>query len=203
MALGYVLGKASSKLLKTPLNIPLILTLSVIPDTDIIVEHINGLAPILPHRGPFHSFLVSLIVFIPIFAAYRKSAVPYFVALVQHSLIGDYLTGGQLQLFWPITQQKYGIAASIFSIENVALESTLFVVSLATLLKSRDIVALFQRLKSNLILAIPTFTVLLPTFLNYPLDVPIWLIPPHIIYMAIFLSAVINELAQLLRRGNM
>ena len=135
MALGHILGKTSSKFLKTNLNIPLVLTLSIIPDIDILAEHVPALAPILQHRGPAHSLVVSFIIFIPFFAVYRKTAVPYFIALVQHALIGDYLTGAGLQLFWPISQQRFGLAgASIMSAENVALEFSLFVVSIAILL---------------------------------------------------------------------
>ncbi|MGA3192699.1 MAG: metal-dependent hydrolase [Candidatus Bathyarchaeia archaeon] len=200
MSLGYILGKTSSKFLKTNLNIPLVLTLSILPDMDILAEHVPGLAPILQHRGPTHSFVVSFIIFIPFFVVYRKTAVPYFIALVQHALIGDYLTGGGLQLFWPISQQRFGLAgASIMSAENVALEFSLFVVSLAILLITLDIVALFQAHRSNLILVIPIFTVLLPTFLSYPLTVPAWLIVPHLVYMVLFAASVIFELPRLFR----
>jgi membrane-bound metal-dependent hydrolase YbcI (DUF457 family) len=200
MALGHILGKGSSKFLKTKLNIPLVLTLSVIPDVDILAERVPALAPILRHRGPAHSFVVSLIIFIPFFVLYRKTAVPYFIALVQHALIGDYLTGGGLQLLWPISQQRFGLAwASIMSPENVALECILFVVSIALLLITRDMVALFQAHRSNLILMIPTFTVLLPTFLSYPLRVPAWLIVPHLVYMLLFSASVVVELWRFFR----
>jgi len=199
MALGHILGKTSSKFLKTNLNIPLVLTLSIIPDIDILAEHVPALSPILPHRGPAHSFIVSLIIFIPFFAVYRKTAVPYFIALVQHALIGDYLTGGGLQLLWPISQQGFGTGASIMSAENVALEFSLFVVSIAILLITRDIVALFQAHRPNLILMIPIFTVLLPTFLSYPLPVPAWLIVPHLAYLVLFAASVIFELPRFFR----
>jgi hypothetical protein len=194
IALGYILGKTSSKLLKTNVNVPLIVTLSVIPDIDILAEHVPALGPIFPHRGPTHSFVVALIIFVPFFAVYRKTAVPYFIALVQHALIGDYLTGAGLQLLWPISQMGFGTGASIVSAENVALESVLFLVSIAVLLISSDIFALFKARRSNIILAIPTFTVLLPTFLSYPLSVPAWLIVPHVVYMVIFAASVAFEL---------
>ncbi|HUW48612.1 MAG TPA: metal-dependent hydrolase, partial [Patescibacteria group bacterium] len=125
MALGYVLGKGSARLVKTNLNIPLALMLSVIPDIDILAEHIDGLASVIPHRGPIHSVLVALVVFIPIFIIYHKAALPYFIALIQHALIGDYFVGGQLELFWPITPQKFGFPTDIQSIQNVGLELSL------------------------------------------------------------------------------
>lgn len=198
MALGYILGKGSAKLVKIKLNVPLVLMLSIIPDVDILLQHINGLSSLIPHRGPLHSVVLAFIVFIPIFAYYRKTAAPYFVALIQHALIGDFLTGGQLELFWPITQQKFGFPTSIQSIQNVSLELSLFVVSLVLLVATKDIYNLFRPNKSNLILAIPTFTVLLPTFLNYPLQVPVLMIPPHVVYTLIFAGSILIELWALL-----
>lgn len=202
IALGYILGKASARSLKTDLNIPLAVTLSVIPDMDIILENI-GLAQVVPHRGPMHSFVAALIVFIPFFAIYRKKAFPYFLALVQHALIGDYLTGGRLQLLWPMTSQQFGTATSIFSLENVALEFLLFVSSVALLFVSRDLYVLFRPHRSNLVLTVPTFTVLLPIFLSYPLEVPALLILPHLVYTFMFLVIIVIEAVRLLRpQGN-
>jgi len=199
MALGYILGKGSARLVKTDLNIPLALMLSVIPDMDILAEHIDGLASVIPHRGPIHSVLVALVVFIPIFIIYHKAALPYFIALIQHALIGDYFAGGQLELFWPITQQKFGFPTSIQSVQNVGLELSLFAVSIILLLATKDLYKMLQPNKSNLILAIPTFTVLLPTFREYPLPVPILMIPPHVIYTIIFAASILIELWALLR----
>lgn len=199
MALGYILGKSSARLVKTNLNIPLVLVLSVIPDIDILAEHIDGLASVIPHRGPIHSVLVALVVFIPIFIIYRKAALPYFIALIQHALIGDYFIGGQLELFWPITQQKFGFPTDIKSIQNVGLELSLFTVSIILLLATKDLRKMLKPDRSNLILAIPTFTVLLPTFARYPLEVPILMIPPHVIYTIIFAASIIIELWTLLR----
>jgi membrane-bound metal-dependent hydrolase YbcI (DUF457 family) len=174
-------------------------TLSIIPDIDILAQHVPVLGNILPHRGPTHSFIVALIIFVPFFAVYRKTAVPYFIALIQHALIGDYLTGAGLQLLWPISQQGFGTGGSIMSAENITSECVLFVLSIAILLISRDVFALFHARRSNLILAIPAFTVLLPTFLSYPLSVPVWLVVPHLAYLVLFAASVVFELPRLLR----
>jgi membrane-bound metal-dependent hydrolase YbcI (DUF457 family) len=66
-AVGYILAKLTSKMTKTKFNIALILTLSVIPDVDILI-------PYVAHRGPTHSILMAFIVFIPIFALYHARA---------------------------------------------------------------------------------------------------------------------------------
>jgi hypothetical protein len=200
MSLGYILGKASARALKTNPNVPLLLVLSIFPDVDILSEHVTFLHDILPHRGPIHSVFLMLVLFIPIFAVYRKRALPYFIALVSHPLIGDYLTGGKLQLFWPLTSQTFGTATSITSAQNIALELMLFISAFALLFLSRDLFALFRPRLSNLLLAIPTFTVLLPIFLSYPLQVPSLLVFPHLVYLVVFISAIVISSVGMLRQ---
>jgi hypothetical protein len=200
LSLGYILGKASAKALKTNPNVPLLFVLSILPDVDILSEHVSGLHELLPHRGPLHSVFLMLIIFIPIFAVYRKSALPYLLALVSHPLIGDYLTGGKLQLLWPATSQTFGTTTSIVSAENITLEVMLFISAIALLLLTRDLSALLRPHLPNLTLAIPTFTVLLPIFLSYPLQVPGLLVLPHLVYMVLFLASISISIFGLLRR---
>lgn len=168
------------------MNIPLVLTLSIIPDADILI-------PFVEHRGPSHSIITATMIFIPLFALYRKTAFPYFVALVQHSLIGDYIAGGRVQLLWPLTSQFYGIEVGIESSTNITLEWLVFLTAAIVMLKTKDMRILLQPHNSNLILAIPTFTVLLPTFLAYPLNVPIALVPLHIACLILFLASLLID----------
>jgi hypothetical protein len=182
MALAYLLGKGSAKPLKVNLNIPLIIVLSIIPDLDIIF--FNEL-----HRGPTHSIITALLVFIPFFVIYRQKAVPYFLALASHSLIGDFFIGGHIMLFWPLSSNLYGnywFYIKIWDPINITLEWTLFAISTVIMFRNNDIFAFFQNNKSNLVLAIPIATVLLPTFVSYPLQVPILLITPHLFYLVLF-----------------
>jgi membrane-bound metal-dependent hydrolase YbcI (DUF457 family) len=192
LAFGYVSSKTSAKLLKTQLNIPLVLMLSIIPDIDILF-------PFLQHRGPTHSLIAASIVFIPIFIVYRKRAIPYLVALVQHSLVGDYIAGGRVQLLWPITTQDFGTSIDIRSPINITLEWVMFLTFIIVMLKTKDTAMFLQPHNSNLILFIPTFTVLLPPFLGFPLDVPISLIPPHIFYILLFSASIIIDLSKVLK----
>lgn len=142
-----------------------------------------------------------LAAFIPLFAVYGKKAVPYFLALAQHALIGDYVTSGTMgvQLFWPLTSQSYGIGIVIRSQTNVALEWIAFLAAVMIMIKTRDITKFFQTHKSNLLLSIPTFTTLLPTLASFPLGVPFWLVPPHIFYTVIFSIAIILAVPTLSR----
>jgi membrane-bound metal-dependent hydrolase YbcI (DUF457 family) len=189
IALAYLLGKASAKLLKVNLNIPLILVLSIIPDIDILFDFLFNSEI---HRGPTHSIIVAIVVFIPFFVLYRKRATPYFAALASHSLIGDFLIGGQLQLLWPLSTNEFGFTGiNIYHPINIALEFTLFAVALVVMLKTRDLFHFFRNNKLNLILIIPIFTVLLPTFVGYPLSVPILLVLPHLFYLVTFSIAVL------------
>jgi hypothetical protein len=174
----------SAKLFKTRFNIPAAFVLSIIPDVDLLF-------PFIEHRGPTHSVVVMLVVFVPLFAVYGKKAVPYFLALAQHALIGDFIAGGGVQLFWPLTTQPYGIAIAIRSQINVGIEWMAFLAAVIIMIKTRDITKFFQAHKSNLLLAIPTFTTLLPTLARFPLDVPLWLVPPHIFFTIIFSTAIV------------
>jgi hypothetical protein len=205
MALAYLLGKASAKLLKVSLNIPLILVLSVIPDIDILFDF---LLKSEIHRGPTHSIVVAIVVFIPFFVLYRQKAMPYFAALASHSLIGDFLIGGQVQLLWPLSPNKFGLHElgfpyiNIYNPINIALEFTLFAVALIVMLKTRDLFRFFRNNKLNLILIIPIFTVLLPTFASYPLRVPILLVLPHLFYLVLFSISVLITIVRILNRQN-
>ena len=198
LALGYILSKTSARLLKTKLNIPAVLMLSVIPDIDILIQR---LIPTFEHRGPTHSIIMAFIVFVPIFAVYRKKAAPYLIALISHSLIGDYMAGGQIQLLWPIATRYYGTGINIRSQTNTAIEWILFLISIIIILKTKDTATLFQPHNTNLMLTIPAFTLLLPTFLRFPLGVPTWLIPPHLAYMSIFSASIIIALFKALEQG--
>jgi len=197
MALAYLLGKPSAKILKVNLNIPLILVLSIIPDIDILF----GVSEF--HRGPTHSIIAALIVFIPVFAIYRRKAVPYFLALASHSLVGDFFIGGNIMLFWPLSSNLYGnfwFYISIWNPINIILEWTLFAISTIIMFKTRDLFLFFQNRKSNLLLTIPIITVLLPTFVSYPLQVPILLIPPHLFYLVLFSVSVLIVILRIFKR---
>jgi hypothetical protein len=145
---------------------------------------------------------MATLVFIPIFYFYRQKAVPYFAALVSHSLIGDFLIGGQIQLLWPLSTNKFGLHElgfpyiNIYNPIDIALEFTLFAIATVIIFKTRDITRFFRNSKLNLTLLIPIFTVLLPTFASYPLAVPALLVLPHLFYLVLFSISVLIVVAQ-------
>jgi membrane-bound metal-dependent hydrolase YbcI (DUF457 family) len=208
MAIAYLLGKASAKPLHLKPNIPLLLVLSIIPDIDLIFDWFTHSEL---HRGPTHSIVVAIIVFIPIFVVYRKKAIPYFLALISHSLIGDFFIGGQLQLFWPFSTTQYGLhelgsyKISIFSPINIALELILFTIAMVVLYKTGDWKVFFKNNKTNPILIIPIVTVLLPSTIGYPFTEPLLLTAPflalaHLFYLALFSIAVLKILLPIYRK---
>ena len=175
------------------------MVLSIIPDIDLIF--MGEL-----HRGPTHSIITALIAFIPVFLIYHRRAVPYFIALASHSLIADFLIGGRIELLWPLTSQQFGLHElngpyiGIGYTANVALESLLFAISTFVIFKSGDLLLFFRNRRSNLLLAIPIVTVLLPTVLSIPLGVPILLVPPHLFYLVLFSASVLIVLVQFFKK---
>jgi len=185
-ALGYLTGKLAAKSLDVKVSLPLLFLASVFPDIDILI-------PGLVHRGPLHSVILFCLVFIPIFAIYKKRAAPYFVAVIQHIIIGDYLIGGNLQLLWPLTTSTYGFHIGITSLTNIVLEWSLFLISMVFMIKTSDIFFMFKHHTSNMILAIPVLSVLLPTVISFPLYVPLALLVPHIVYLILFTIPIIID----------
>ena len=186
LAIGYLFGKATSKLARVDVNVPLLFALSIIPDIDLLISG-------LKHRGPTHSIVILCLLSLPAFVLYRKKATPYLVALILHSIVGDGLTGGA-QLLWPLTSKEYGIRIGITSSANIVAEWVLSLASFAILFKARDMQTLFQSHPSNLFLLIPIFTVLLPTFFMFPLYVPLELMIPHLIYLTIFVLSILVDI---------
>jgi len=193
LALGYLSGKASSKLLDVDVQIPLLFLVAVIPDVDLFI-------PILVHRGSTHSLLVSALPFIPLFFLYKRRVVPYFVALIQHPLMGDYLAGGGVRLFWPLTGQSYGLAIPIGSPINIAFEWVLFAVSILAMVEMGDLQMVFKLglLKQAFIVVVAavTFIFIIQTplgFLN-PHFIPYELIIPYSIYFTIFTAYAVRSL---------
>ena len=192
-ALGYLTGKIASKSLAVKINLPLLFLASIFPDIDLLI-------PGLEHRGPLHSVVVFCFLFIPMFLLYKKRAVPYFVAVIQHSIIGDFLTGGT-QLLWPVSLDMYGLGIGIDSLTNIALEWVLFIISIILMFKAKDMLSLLKRNPSNLILFIPLMTVLLPAIITFPLYVPLVLLIPHLVYLVLFVFSIFVNLKVILTKN--
>lgn len=184
LALGYIIGKLSSRILKVNVNIPLLFVASIAPDIDLLI-------PGVEHRGPTHSLILLLLTSIPLILIWKKRAIPFTASLISHPLLGDYLTSINrdqgVQLLIPLSESwfygNFGIISSMLPI----LEITLLGAMLILLVITKDMKNLIQPHSSNILLAIPIITALLPVFTRFPIPVPTSLIIPHIV-LIVFLS---------------
>ena len=186
LAFGYMIGKASSRISNLKVSIPLIFTFSVLPDIDLLI-------PYLVHRGPTHSIIVMILISLPFLVTYGKTVIPYLLATAQHSLIGDFLTGGT-QLFWPINQGWYGLPISVLSQVNITMEWVFLLVSLTLMLKAGDFHELLKPHPLNLALILPTFAICSQMLTGLPIKIPIELFVPHFIYLFVFALAILKDI---------
>ncbi len=195
LALGYITGKAASKLLNVNVNIPLLFVASIIADIDLLMPDL------LEHRGPTHSIILLLAIAFPSILVWKKQAIPYLAAFASHPLLGDYLTASAaegVQLFFPLSSTGFsgGFEAPLFA--YAYLELALFIAFLTLMLTTRDIMTLIKHNSSNLLLAIPVSTALLPVFLRFPFPVPPILIIPHLILLILLALPILIDIKQLM-----
>lgn len=197
MALGYLTGKASSKALGTSINIPLALTLSVLPDIDLFLE------PMLRHGGPTHSLIMLIALFLPAILIWRKASIPYLAAAASHSLIGDYLTRSVkttgVQLLFPLRSTWYSAGLEEAGLIYVYSEIALFVLFLPLLFATKDAVVLTKNHPSNWLLMIPILTLILPVLVEFPIHVPIELVVPHLVLTALLTLPILIDANRLIR----
>jgi hypothetical protein len=195
LALGYLTGKASARLLNIEANVPLLLTLSILPDIDMLIL-------MLPHGGPTHSIILYLALALPAILIWKKQTIPYLIAIVSHPLLGDYPTRihqtSGVQLFYPLTSEWFAAGIQGAMIFYVYVELILFAVFLSIVLSTKDLSALIRPHSSNWLLGIPIATALLPVFLRFPLSVPAELVIPHIVLIALLGIPVLIDLKSLL-----
>jgi membrane-bound metal-dependent hydrolase YbcI (DUF457 family) len=193
IALGYITGKTSSKLLKVSINFPLLFTVSLIADIDLIV-------PGIAHRGPTHSFILFLVMAIPIALIWKSQSVPYLVAFVSHPLLGDYLTSPDdigVQLLFPFNQKWFSGGSEALSFVYIFFELALFIVLIMMLLATNEIRIFTQPHRSNLFFIVPLSTAFLPVFTRFPIPVPRLLIIPHLIIIVLLAFSILVDLRQL------
>ena len=172
------------------MNLPLLLTASVLPDVDLILRF-------LMHRGPTHSFITITVLMIPFFAVYRKRAIPYYAALLSHILIGDFFTGG-IELLWPISQNWFqALNYAVTSLPIQITELALFAVTLPIMYKLKDLQSLFKGHNMNWVLIIPLGAVIGPLFAlgrGGESALPSLLVIPSIFYIVLFTYSILIDI---------
>ena len=194
-ALGYLAGKGSSKVLKAKINMPLLLVASVLPDVDLILQQINP--ELFMHRGPTHSIITMTLLMIPFFLIFRKKAIPYYAALLSHTLIGDFFTGG-IELFWPVSNGWFGaLNIDVNSLANGLTELALFAVTIIIMYKAKDLQTLLKPKNHNLVLIIAFGAVLGPLLSagrGFESSLPVLLVVPSLFWVALFGYSILIEL---------
>jgi membrane-bound metal-dependent hydrolase YbcI (DUF457 family) len=189
-ALGYILGKGTSKLAKVKVNLPLLFAASVLPDVDLILRF-------LTHRGPTHSLIIITVLMIPFFVVYRKQALPYYAALLSHIFIGDFFTGGA-QVIWPLSSSSFGpLSIEPLSLTNVIVELSLFSVTLPIMFKLGDLQTLLKPHNKNWVLIIPLVATLGPLLTigrGQETSLPTLLVIPSLFYVGLFAYSLLVEL---------
>lgn len=196
LALGYFSGRATGNLLDVNVSVPLMFLMSLLPDVDELI-------PGLEHRGPTHSLVVYVLAMLPFLALYGKPAIVYLASVCSHPLLGDLLVDmpiyGGVKLLWPLTSRWYAIGIPMESLIDVYLEWILFLVSLALLLRVKDLQKLLHPHPTNLLLTIPVLAIVLSIFLGIPLRVPLELFVPHAVLLILFCVSIITGLKYLLK----
>jgi len=166
---------------------PLLILLSIMPDIDLLLG--------LTHRGSTHSLITYALLFLPILIAYKKAAVPYFAALTQHTLLGDY-TAGPVMMLWPLTQRQYGLGFGMSGSLNIALEWVGFLTFLVLMQKTGDLKRLLMPHPVNLLLTVPMVEMLLHALFPFGNPLPIALAIPYLTCIGIFLISILIDLKQ-------
>lgn len=193
--LGYLLGKLFAKIANVKVDIGLLFTASVFPDLDILFLQF------IKHRGPFHSILFSLIIFLPLFVKFKRKSIPYFVALLSHALIGD-IFGGGVELLWPFsTNMFYVLNISVTNTLSIALELALFIGAVAIMTVNKDLKKTLYGKTNWLYYIIPTGAILGPLLLtiqNYN-NLPNLLLIPSLFCLGLFFFASLFSLLPALK----
>lgn len=183
LSIGYLLGKVFGNFLKIQLNWGLLFTVSVLPDFDLLFSSF------MQHRGATHSLMFFLIVSIPFFVIYGKKAVPYSIALLSHSLIGDIFSGG-IQFFWPFSREWVSISNfSTVDNFNIGLELSFFVICIVVMISSKDFQKIFSNKTKRIYWIIPTGTILgsLVVYTRSYASLPFLLVIPSLFFLVIFI----------------
>jgi hypothetical protein len=161
---GHVLGRGATRAKRTQLNIPLLILAGAVPDFDLLTG--QPYATIFGHHSIFHSWLVIVLCSIPFFLAYGAAAIPYFIAVIQHPLFGDFVTN-QIPLLFPLTLSQTGMNLSETNpAAAIALEILGFLLFLAIFVKSGDWKRPLAWIRRNLLLLFLWIPVLLATIVQ-------------------------------------
>ena len=190
ISLGYLLGKLFSKGKDVPLNIPAIWAVSLLPDVDFYI-------PGLRHMGPTHSVVFALIMFTPLFLFRGWRIVPYFLGFISHTVFGDLITNRGIMLFWPFSSRMVFLRSpiSLLRMYRIYYELFFFALFLIVFLVTRDYTRVRNESNAKFLLVMPLTAVIQPLLFGYPVDIPGYLVLPHIVYLGIVMYSLLPTYA--------
>ena len=176
------------------LFVPAVLMLGVLPDIDLFFGN-SGVI----HRTITHSLVFWLVIFAPFLFVYRRRAIPYFAAVVQHFAFGDFIFG-KVMILWPFSLSTFGFGVAMPSFLDTALETIGLLLAAGIVVFNGDLRRLVSVNKRNILMVLP-FLALVTSMLFFaadsgivPLIAYVWsrkvltvLVLDHII-LAIFLA---------------
>jgi hypothetical protein len=134
-------------------------------------------------------------VFLPFILIYKKKAIPYFLTLLSHSIIGDIYGYNGTQLFWPINSDWIYIS-NINNTSSALVELFLFIFMMIIMLYNEDLEKILFNNNQRISWLIPLGAVLGPILINtsnYNIFFPNLLLVPSLIYMFIFSYAIVGK----------
>ncbi|MEM4277595.1 MAG: metal-dependent hydrolase, partial [Candidatus Nitrosocaldus sp.] len=114
-AWAYVISRSLASVLRVRINPYIVMLLGMVPDADILLQEY------IRHRSLTHSIIFWSIIFIPFFIIYRKRSIPYFIAVIQHIMLGDVIVAST-NVLWP-WKYEMGMGFSLLSPLNIVMES--------------------------------------------------------------------------------
>ena len=143
LSIGYLLARPLSKRLKVNISLGLIFTASLAPDLDILLDPLG-----LVHHTYTHSLLFWFTPLAILLLTKRKNAIPVVVAVLQHLLVGDILTGS-IPLFFPLNKLEVGIQLGLPSVSDTVIEVTCLTAMILYMWVNGDLKKLVQGLEKR------------------------------------------------------
>ena len=131
---------------------------------------------------------------LPFILIYKKKAIPYFLALLSHSIIGDIYGYNGTQLFCPINTDWIYIS-NINNTSSALVELFLFIFMMIIMLYNKDLEKILFNKNQRITWLIPLGAILGPILINtsnYNLFFPNLLLIPSLIYIFIFSYAIVG-----------
>lgn len=185
LAIGYLVAKFFGR--NHEIDIPIVLSASLLPDLDIII-------PNIPHRGPTHSIVVAFLLLVPVFYYWKTNIFIYYSAYASH-IVADLVAGsvnGRSQLLWPYIDRWIILYPKLImgSDKEAAVEITILIIAMMVLWITKDYKKLIRYKNTNFLLFFPCAVVLMSFLLGYYYGdsmIPSLFNIPHLLVMVLMI----------------